>query len=331
MEYTINGIQQIGIGVRDAKDHFNWYRRHMGFDILVFEDSSVASLMTRYTDDRAMERYALLAMNMQGGGGLELWQFANREPQSAVAPFQLGDLGINMMKIRTKTATKANQFIQDPSQNWIQFVADDYRFAKTKASSGGVKGAIIGVSDIDNSVPFYQQLFGFDLKVYDECGYFSEFKSINGGNSKFRRVLLKHKKRATGGFGRLLGPCEIELIQVLDRTPNTIYQDRLWGDLGFIHLCFDVAGISALKKRAKALGHAFTVDSAESFDMGEAAGRFAYIEDPDGTLIELVETHKVPILKKLGIYINLERRDRTKPLPNWMVKAMKIHRRNKDL
>ena len=38
--------------------------------------------------------------------------------------------------------------------------------------------------------------------------------------------------------------------------------------------------------------------------MGEAAGHFSYIQDPDGTLIEFVETHKVPILKKLdGISI----------------------------
>jgi hypothetical protein len=27
--------------------------------------------------------------------------------------------------------------------------------------------------------------------------------------------------------------------------------------------------------------------------MDNASGRFCYIEDPDGTLIELVETHKV--------------------------------------
>ena len=42
--------------------------------------------------------------------------------------------------------------------------------------------------------------------------------------------------------------------------------------------------------------------------MGEAAGHFAYIEDPDGTLIEFVETLKIPIIKKLGWYINLEKR-----------------------
>jgi hypothetical protein len=47
-----------------------------------------------------------------------------------------------------------------------------------------------------------------------------------------------------------------------------------------------------------------------------------YIEDPDGTLIELVETHKVPILKKIGWFLDLRKRDQEKPLPTWMIKML---------
>ena len=77
-----------------------------------------------------------------------------------------------------------------------------------------------------------------------------------------------------------------------------------------------------LKSLCESKGFPFTVDSANSFDMGEAAGRFSYIEDPDGALIEFVETHKLPIIKKIGWYKNLKRRDPNKPLPDWMLKAM---------
>ena len=73
------------------------------------------------------------------------------------------------------------------------------------------------------------------------------------------------------------------------------------------------------------------MDSGDSFDMGEAAGRFGYVEDPDGTLIEFVETHKVPIFKKLGLYVNLKKRNPYTPLPRWLVKALWVHRRRKDL
>ncbi len=63
--------------------------------------------------------------------------------------------------------------------------------------------------------------------------------------------------------------------------------------------------------------------------MGEAAGHFAYIEDPDGTLIEFVETHKVPISKKMGWYINLwKRKDVTQPLPDGIVKMMRFMKVN---
>lgn len=63
-----------------------------------------------------------------------------------------------------------------------------------------------------------------------------------------------------------------------------------------------------------------------SFDMGDAAGHFSYIEDPDGTLIEFVETHKLPILKKIGWYLDLRKRNPHKALPSWMLKTLKYSR-----
>jgi len=49
------------------------------------------------------------------------------------------------------------------------------------------------------------------------------------------------------------------------------------------------------------------------------------VEDPDGTLIEFVETHKIPITKRFGWYLNLwKRRDVTKPLPDWMLKTVRF-------
>ena len=90
--------------------------------------------------------------------------------------------------------------------------------------------------------------------------------------------------------------------------------------VGFIHLCFDIRGMDDLRQYCDEKGFPFTVDTMKSidgrsFDMGEAAGHFAYAEDPDGTLIEFVETHKVPILKKFGWYLSLMKRDPDKSLP----------------
>ncbi|MDB4292225.1 VOC family protein [Maribacter sp.] len=354
MRKTVNGIQQIGIGVTDAKAVFNWYRKNLGFDILVFEDESKAALMTQYTDDVVQDRLALLAMNMIGGGGLEIWQFKNRKPQPPTTAILLGDLGIHTMKVRCLNVEKAFQSLKklpnitlgeicssplgipnliftDPWNNTVQLLQDEYAFHTCKSICGGVLGAIIGVSDMDKSITFYTEILGYDIRADDRSGSFNDFSQIAGGKNRFRRVLLKHSKRKVGGFGELLGPTEIELVQVLDRQPANIYQNRLWGDLGYIHLCFDVQGMQLLRAEAEALKYPFTVDSANSFDMGDAAGHFSYIEDPDGTLIEFVETHKVPILKKLGLFINLKKRNPLKPLPRWLVKAMSVHRVRKDI
>jgi hypothetical protein len=74
----------------------------------------------------------------------------------------------------------------------------------------------------------------------------------------------------------------------------------------------------------KALGRDFVCDSGDNFDMGDANGHFTYVEDPDGTLIEFVETFKIPVIKKLGIHINLKKRNDYKPLPKYLTRALRF-------
>lgn len=345
----INGIQQVGIGTPDADATFAWYNKYLGFDIRVFADEAQAGLMTHYTEGEVRSRYAILAMNLNGGGGLEIWQYTSRTPEAAPFEIQWGDLGIHGMKIRSRhidqahtTLKKANAkglsdvlyspdgnrhfFFTDPWGNLVEVVQDEYVFSPQRSPFGGVLGASIGVSDMEASIPFYRDLLGYHEVIYDVSGQFDDLRSLPGGNGEFRRVLLNHPPRQGGGFHKLLGPTEIELFQALDRTGQMIFAGRSWGDRGYIHLCFDIAGMDLLRKECAESGHPFTVDSANSFDMGDAAGHFTYIEDPDGTLIEFVETHKVPILKKFGLFINLKKRNPLKPLPDWLVKSMRIHR-----
>jgi len=96
--------------------------------------------------------------------------------------------------------------------------------------------------------------------------------------------------------------------------------------LGFIHICFDIRGMNLLREECREKGYPFTVDAGDTFDIGEASGAFSYTEDPDGTLIEFVETHKIPILKKLGLYLNLRHRKPEKSLPRWILKAISFNR-----
>jgi catechol 2,3-dioxygenase-like lactoylglutathione lyase family enzyme len=343
----INGIQQVGIGVQDANTAFKYYKALLGMDILVFEDAATAALMQRYTGNTAQQRYAMLAMNLQGGGGLEVWQYTSRTPVAPMAPVQLGDLGIFAIKIKCNDIVAAHHqltagckvspitqhpcgkphfFLEDAWGNCFEVVAEGPLFSPGNHVTAGVAGAVIGVSNMERSLAFYKTVLGYTEILTSGEGQFADWQQVNGGKHHFKRVLLGCNKNTTGAFGHLLGNTSIELVQVTDRQAVKIYENRFWGDLGFIHLCFDINGMEAHEKICATAGHPLTVNSRNSFDMGEAAGHFAYNEDPDGTLIEYVETHKVPIAKKWGWYLNLAHRNPEKPLPNWMVKCLRFSR-----
>ncbi len=352
MEKIICGIQQMGIGVPNVPEIWAWYRKNFGIDVKVFEDAAEAPLMIKYTGNVVHKRTATLALSMNGGGGMEIWQFTSRPTNKAEFEIQAGDLGLYMCRIKSRNIEASHAFLsksigqkvseiytlpnnakhficEDPNGNLFDIVEGESFFTTTKhaAQTGGVAGAMIGVSNIEKSLEVYQNLLGYDEIVYDETKTWDDLAKLTGGTGNFRRVLLRHSTERVGPFSKLLGPSQIELIQSIDRTDvKKMFENRFWGDWGFIHLCFDVQGIEALKIESEALNYPFTVDSGSTFDMGEAGGRFSYIEDPDGTLIEFVETHKVPVLKKLGWYIDLKNRDPKKPLPTWMLKAMGLNR-----
>jgi len=352
MTKIICGIQQMGIGVPNVPVIWKWYREHFGVDVRIFEEAAEAPLMTRYTGDTVHARTATLALSMEGGGGFEIWQFTSRPTEKATFTVQLGDYGLFACRIKSKNIQETHQFmvkkgadvlcepqllpngqyhflLRDPNGNIFDIVEGDGWFMETKfeGKTGGVAGAMIGVSSIEKALPLYKDILGYSTIEYDYTEVSPAFEAIPGGSNKVRRVLLSHKELKKGPFAKLLGPTQIELIETPDRTDaRSIFENRFWGDWGFIHLCFDIQGMDALQAECESKGFPFTVDSGKTFDMGEAGGRFSYIEDPDGTWIEFVETHKVPVMKKLGWYIHLRNKKPGAFLPNWMLRAMRFNR-----
>jgi catechol 2,3-dioxygenase-like lactoylglutathione lyase family enzyme len=351
--YKICGIQQIGIGVKELHEAWQWYIHNFGMDCRIFDDDSEAKLMLPYTGGHPRSRHAILALNLQSGGGFEVWQYKGREPQMISEEVRLGDKGIIACKMKVKSIDRAYTFfkknevrllcepVKDPSGNRIFFLKDPFNnifqiveannwFLNEKKETGGSYGAIIGVSDIEKAKGVYSDILGYDDVVYDKTDIFPDLLSLPGGENKMRRVLLKASQPFNGPFIRIFGQSQIELISGVDGSGKKIYEGRFWGDPGFIHLCFDIRGMDELRNYCFGKNYPFTVDSKKShdgnsFDMGEAAGHFSYIEDPDGTLIEFVESHKLPVLKKIGWYIDLRKRA-DKPLPDWILKTLKFSR-----
>ena len=352
--YIICGIQQMGVGVKDVKTAWAWYRKSFGMDCPIFEETAEAKLMLPYTGGEPRLRHAVLAYNLQSGGGFEIWQHKSRSPVEVAEEIRVGNLGIFACKIKIRSVKntlvafekekievlgkplpdpsgKPSIFLKDPFGNIFQMVEADDWFINEKKPTGGVYGALIGVSDIEKARLLYSDILGYDEVAYDKTGTFDDFRNLPGGERQFRRVLLRRSRPFEGPFSRLMGKSEIELISSGQKNERKIYEGRFWGDPGFIHLCFDIRDMDNLRDACFKIGFPFTVDTKKShngnsFDMGEAAGHFSYIEDPDGTLIEFVETHKVAILKKLGLYLDLRKRDPHKTLPKWMLRTLSFSR-----
>lgn len=348
-EKVICGIQQVGIGVEDLMTAWKWYNQNLNIEIPMVDDEGVAERMLPYTGGKPQPRHAILAISQRGGGGLEIWQPKGRQVVYPKEPLRIGDYGINICKIKAKDVKAAcNYFIdnsievlskisisplglehfymQDPWGNIFEIEQDDYCFINADKLTGGSNGVVIGVSDMDKSIEFYSKLIDYDIVAFDKTGVFDDLSDLPGGKCKIRRVELKRSKPVCGPLSDLMGNSHIELIQNLEIEGHKTLEGRWWGDPGFIHLCFDIRNMDLVQKAAKELGHDFVCDSGDNFDMGDANGHFTYVEDPDGTLIEFVETFKIPVIRKLGISINLKKRSDYKPLPRIITKALRFMR-----
>lgn len=354
-DFLISGIQQIGIGTKDFKASWNWYIEMFGADIRILEDDMVAERMLPYTGGKPQKRHACIAMNLQGGGGFEIWQYSLRKPEDCPFEIEVGDLGVFAAKLKCRDVKAFHReisakweavsepellpdgtpcfYVKDLYGNLFQIVERKDIYINQGKLTGGMAGAVIGVTDMEASMKFYSDVLGYDIIKSDTLGSFSASELVPGACRECRRVILAAPKRK-GALTELLGDSEIELVQALDYSPRKIYEGRYWGDPGFIQVCFDVTGMRALGAFCAEKGHPFTVDSCpggEVFDMGDASGHFTYIEDPDGTLIEFVETHKIPVVKKLGWFIDMMKRDPEKSLPKFLFRMMGLVSRQKEI
>lgn len=120
----------------------------------------------------------------------------------------------------------------------------------------------IRTSDMERSIRFYECYFGMRLAS--------------------RRPIPQN--RAEIAFLESEGtPFRLELTRYQDqrRFEQAVYEHRL-----FDHLAFSVTGMDAIIARMKGEGVNVT---DEPFNLGSGGSRIAFIEDPDGTLIELIE------------------------------------------
>ncbi len=350
MYKRINGIQHIGVGVSDSEVSQKWYRKFIGMDIPIFDGVAPAPLMDVYTKNETITKRATMILNLQGGCAMEVVNPTSFTPRPPDFETQLGDIGIYINQVKALDVEAAYAhfekhgailrsgivdmpdggktfYAEDPNGLLFQILPGRNFYTKGRHITGGPNGCVIGVSNIDNSLKLYADVLGYDQVVYDETRVFDDFKSLPGGEKSFRRIRLTQSNPPGGGFAKVSADTYIELIQAQDYQPRKIYKGRIWGDIGFVHVGLDVRGMKALGEELATKGFGFTCDTRDTLDMGGTTRvHCTYIDDPDGVLIEMIEVYKIPIIEKMGVFLNVEKRDPLKPLPDFMLKALKFSR-----
>ncbi len=347
--YYIRGIQQVGLGVNNAETSWLWYNKHLGFDCKLFDDTATAPLMKQYTGGEECSRRAKLALNLNGGGGLEIWEHQSK-PQAEQIHWTPQSTGLAAIKIRSTDIRATHEYwnkqnlglstpivkridgksmfrAKDPAGVYLEFIEwrESFMNLVSNGMTGGVAGVVVFTSNIERAGTLFSSILGAKPLSPPEDGQI--VWPDNNVQQRAIQQILKSNHQPGGPYGKLLGNFEIELVEVAGSSTEPVYDfdERHWGDPGIIHICFDVQQMDELLGQCRKHNFDVTVDSEGKFSMEKASGRFAYIEGPDNILVEFVETYRIPIIKKLGWYINVF--NRKKPLPAWILQCMAFNRK----
>ncbi len=345
----INSMQHIGVAVQDMDASLKYFRKIFGMNIPFFDSVQAAPLMDCYTHEKTITKRASMIMNLQGGCAMEVIRPTTFEPRKADFQIKIGDLHIFQVHMKARNvkhmhehcknngARDVSEIQLNPAQQNVFDLTDlDGNFFRVEPTtecyremghpSNGVAGCSIGVTNMEDALNLYSNLLGYNEVVFDRTGTFNDWGHLPGGKEQYRRVRLIQSAPTGGGFARVMGVTFIELVQALDRVSARTFKGRIWGDSGFVHLGLDVKGMKKLGENLAAQGFPFRCDSNDALSMGQTKVHCTYIDDKDGTLIELIEVYKVPIVEKWGIFLNVEKRDPLKPLPNFMLNALRFSR-----
>jgi glyoxylase I family protein len=135
----------------------------------------------------------------------------------------------------------------------------------------------ITVSDLENSLPFYVDLLGFE-----EVGrHRLEGETISTMAGK-PGVVMQVVRLRTPDHSNVL----LDLQEYI--TPKGTTSNAQLGMANHSHFAFRVKGILAIYSRLKEKGAQF-VSSPVSFGVEHGEVRVVFLKDPDGSILELVE------------------------------------------
>lgn len=138
----------------------------------------------------------------------------------------------------------------------------------------------IPVSDLDQSLRFYRDVFGVEPEFVTEYGDRSLSERLRVEDPRIRIAFLK-----------LAAGVAIELLEF--RSPRSRAYSLRDSDVGATHVCLEVEDIDSAFAELQAKGVDCYADPFLEPGPGPFAGtRWLFFKDPDGISFELLERHR---------------------------------------
>ncbi len=301
------------MGVYDVDKTYAFWKNHLGFKMKLNDHTGYDEQMEPIFGE-PLEMRMLMAMNVAGGGAIEIVQHTSTKPKEPPSPIEWGDIGILDVGVKAfrlddvcrKLKSRGVEFLtpvremkldrggavrfaylRDPDGLLVSLVEDP---SGKRPRVGGIVHVTVGVRDLDAAKEFYTKVLGFD-QLAGETDDLRGIDEVTAGK-KTRMAVLRQPPHLKSSLP-VLEPGSIRLVQTPDYQGTPTFEGRRWGDIGCMEFALDVDDVKSTFESLVA-GGAERYQPPTLMDMGSGSvGSFAYVKDPDGNTVEMVEVNKV--------------------------------------
>jgi catechol 2,3-dioxygenase-like lactoylglutathione lyase family enzyme len=304
----VTGVHHVGLGVRDIEASRRFYRDVLECRTPMADFGVTHDAMPDFFRASPHVFNGWMYMQEREGIVVECIQRLTPSPRPIHKQPRYGDIGVNKMTVEVADVERFHagykdriQFVStprstkipgwgdysfvfgtDPDGSLIEFVSGP-KF-EVEDTLGSIRSLGISVTDLDRSIEFYQKYVDFDRMVVAPHESFSGIVGEVSGSddTQVRSCLL----------GNSNGLHLLELYEVSKPRGRSIPFHVLWGDYGYLESCCVTENVLGLARFLLKEGLEFIScpTPIEVHEEGlEGTAWFAYVRDPDGIPVELLE------------------------------------------
>jgi len=305
------GIDHVGIGVADMERAMEFYGERLGFSEVLFDYSGdlpgLEELTNRHVNRARVVMLASRWATPLGPGRIKLVQVLSGDgPPPLPAGMAWGEVGICEVCVHARDVPSVHahlvkelscvslmepinalvspydlgvelSYVADPGGGKIELLewTGLWKALPGPPRLEGVNHVAFGVSDMEKTRDFYA-LFGFNHLILESDSYFEPMRPWYAGEMPRQHIVLVLPGQGAG----------IEPVQLHPGSPDC---RGAWGHLGPMEFAIGVSNLD--RAIAELVGTGGRLRSApQVVDVGLGEWRYAYIEEPDGLYVSLVES-----------------------------------------